>query len=213
MALKKNKVKFGLNKVHWAKITAWSDDGVPTFATPVRLPGAVSLSVDASGGADNFYADNGVYYVINNNSGYEGDLEVALITTDFATEILGEQLDSKGVLVERNDAELAQFALLFEFEGDKNKIRHVLYCCSASRPATESSTTEEETEVKTETLSLKATALPSGLVKSKTCENTDETTYNNWYNAVYIPTAAATNSTTNTRSASTAKSSTTTTTD
>ena len=205
MALKKNKVKFGLNKVHWAKITAWSDDGVPTFATPVRLPGAVSLSVDASGGADNFYADNGVYYVINNNSGYEGDLEVALITTDFATEILGEQLDSKGVLVERNDAELAQFALLFEFEGDKNKIRHVLYCCSASRPATESSTTEEETEVKTETLSLKATALPSGLVKSKTCESTDETTYNNWYGAVYIPTAATAAKTTSTTS-NTAKS-------
>ena len=205
MALKKNKVKFGLNKVHWAKITAWSDDGVPTFATPVRLPGAVSLSVDASGGADNFYADNGVYYVINNNSGYEGDLEVALITTDFATEILGEQLDSKGVLVERNDAELAQFALLFEFEGDKNKIRHVLYCCSASRPATESSTTEEETEVKTETLSLKATALPSGLVKSKTCENTDQTTYDNWYSAVYIPTAATAAKTTFTTS-NTAKS-------
>ena len=205
MALKKNKVKFGLNKVHWAKITAWSDDGVPTFAAPVRLPGAVSLSVDASGGADNFYADNGVYYVINNNSGYEGDLEVALITTDFATEILGEQLDSKGVLVERNDAELAQFALLFEFEGDKNKIRHVLYCCSASRPATESSTTEEETEVKTETLSLKATALPSGLVKSKTCENTDQTTYDNWYGAVYIPTAATAPKTTSNTS-NTAKS-------
>ena len=195
MALKKNKVKFGLNKVHYAKITAWSDEGEPTFATPVRIPGAVSLSMDANGEASNFYADNGVYYVINNNSGYEGDLEIALITTDFATDILGETLDSKGVLVERNDAELAQFALLFEFEGDKNKIRHVLYSCSASRPATESSTTEEETEVKTETLSLKATALPSGLVKSKTCENTDQTTYDNWYSSVYIPVAATTNST------------------
>ena len=195
MALKKNKVKFGLNKVHYAKITAWSDKGEPTFATPVRIPGAVSLSMDANGEASNFYADNGVYYVINNNFGYEGDLEIALITTDFAIDILGETLDSKGVLVERNDAELAQFALLFEFEGDKNKIRHVLYCCSASRPATESSTTEEETEVKTETLSLKATALPSGLVKSRTCESTDETTYNNWYNAVYVPVAATTNST------------------
>lgn len=51
--------------------------------------------------------------------------------------------------------------------------------------------TEEETEVKTETLSLKATALPDGLVKSKTCENTDETTYNNWYKSVYIPVTTA----------------------
>ncbi|MBQ8348470.1 MAG: hypothetical protein IJY19_02325 [Ruminococcus sp.] len=119
------------------------------------------------------------------------------------TEILGEKLDNNGVLVERNDAELAEFALLFEFEGDKNKIRHVLYRCSASRPATESATTEDETEVKTETLSLKATALPDGLVKSKTCENTDETTYNNWYKSVYIPvTTAAAKSAATTKSAS-----------
>lgn len=153
--------------------------------------------------AENFFADNGVYYVINNNSGYTGDLEIALVTTDFATEILGEKLDNNGVLVERNDAELAEFALLFEFEGDKNKIRHVLYRCSASRPATESATTEDETEVKTETLSLKATALPDGLVKSKTCENTDETTYNNWYKSVYIPvTTAAAKSAATTKSAS-----------
>lgn len=198
MALKKNKVKFGLNKVHWAKITAWSEDGVPTFATPVRLPGAVSLSIDANGENENFYADNTVYYVINNNAGYTGDLEIALITTDFATEILGEELDSKGVLVERNDAETSQFALLFEFDGDKNHIRHVMYCCSASRPATEGQTTEESKEVKTETLSLTASALPSGLVKSKTCEKTDEATYNNWYSAVYIPTAATAAKTTST---------------
>lgn len=146
--------------------------------------------MDANGEASNFYADNGVYYIINNNSGYEGNLEIALITTDFATNTLGETLDSKSVLVKRNNTELAQFALLFEFEGDKNKIR----------PATESSTTEEETEVKTETLSLKASALPSGLVKSKTCESTDETTYNNLYNAVYVP-VEVTNSTKSTASA------------
>ena len=204
MALKKNKVKFGLNKVHYAKITAWSDDGVPTFATPVRIPGAVSLSIDANGENENFFADNGVYYVINNNAGYTGDLEIALITTDFTTEILGEIQDTNGVLVERNDAETAQFALLFEFSGDKNKIRHVLYCCSASRPKTESSTTEESTEVKTDTLSLKASALPNGIVKSKTCENTDETTYNNWYKSVYIPvTTTSAKSTKNTSATAT----------
>ena len=190
MALQKNKVKYGLNKVHYAKITSWSADGVPTFATPVRLPGAVSLSVDANGEQENFYADDGVYYVLNNNAGYDGDLEIALITTDFATTILGEQLDSKGVLVERNDAEFAQFALMFEFTGDKNKIRHVLYCCSASRPANEGETNEESKKVKTEKLKLKASALPNGLVKSKTCESTDQNTYDNWYKSVYVPTAA-----------------------
>ena len=43
----KNKVKFGLNKVYWAKITGYDEDGVPQYAAPVRLPGAVSLSIDA----------------------------------------------------------------------------------------------------------------------------------------------------------------------
>lgn len=88
---------------------------------------------------------------------------------------------------------------------EDSKTYDVLYCCSASRPATEGETTEESKSVKTEKLSLKASALPNGLVKSKTCESTDETTYNNWYNAVYMPTAA-TNNSTGTRSAGTTKS-------
>lgn len=132
-------------------------------------------------------SDNGVYYVINNNARYTGDFEIALITTEFATEILGEILDNNGVLVEKNDMELAQFALMFEFLGDKHHIRHVMYCCSASRPATESATTEESTEVKTEKLSLKATPLPTGLVKSKTTESTTDTVYNNWFKMPYNP--------------------------
>lgn len=91
-------------------------------------------------------------------------------------------------LWKKNSAELSQFALLFEFDGDKKKIRHVLYCCSASRPKSESSTTEEGKEVKTETLSFKATPLAeSGIVKSKTCEETNETAYKDWYKAVYMP--------------------------
>ncbi len=185
--MEKNKVKFGLNKVHWAKIKGYDEEGIPTYDTPVRLPGAVNLSIDAEGELENFFADNGVYYVINNNSGYSGDLEIVLVTTDFATEILGEVLDSKGVLVEKNDTETAEFALFFEFESDKNKIRHMFYRCAVSRPGTESATTEDSKEVKTETLTLTASALENGLVKAKSCEETDATVYKNWYKAVYMP--------------------------
>ena len=196
MAMEKNKVKFGLNKVHYAKITSYDEEGVPTFAKPVRIPGAVSLSIDAEGEASNFYADDGVYYVINNNSGYTGDLEIALVPLEFATDILGEKLDEKGVLTETNTAEVSQFALLFEFTGDKRKIRHVLYCCSASRPATEGQTTEDSKEVKTETISIKASALPNGLVKAKTCESTDASTYDGWYKNVYTPAVGTASKTT-----------------
>ena len=93
----------------------------------------------------------------------------------------------KGVLVEKNDAELKQFALLFEFDGDVNHIRHVLYCCTASRTAVEGETNTDTKTPKTETCSFTAAALDNGLVKCRTCEETDSEVYANWYKAVYVP--------------------------
>lgn len=183
----KNKVRFGLKNVHWAKITGFGEDGIPTYDTPKRIPGAVSLSLDAEGETEPFYADNIAYYLVNNNSGYTGDLEIALIPTDFETEILSETLDDNGVLVETNTAEVQQFALMFEFDGDKKAVRHVMHCCSVSRPGTEGSTNEDKKTIATEKLSITSTALSNGLVKAKTCETTSKATYDAWYESVYIP--------------------------
>ncbi len=79
---------------------------------------------------------------------------------------------------------------MFEFDGDQRHIRHVLYNCSASRPGIEGKTNEESREVQTETLTVKATPLADGMVKAKTGDTTDETVYNDWYKAVYMPTVA-----------------------
>ena len=180
-----NKVKFGLENVHYAPVTF--NNGVPSFATPVAIPGAVNMSLNIKGEPENFYADDGVYFVINNNMGYEGDLEIALIPESFRTGPLGETLDANNVLVEQSDKQLAPFALLFEFIGDKKHIRHVLYNCTASRPSLESATKEENLEVKTETLTIHAAPLPDGKVKAKTGDSTDNTVYENWYGSVYVP--------------------------
>lgn len=186
---KKNKVKFNICNVHYAPISV-SEEGTVSFATPVPMPGAVSIAMDPTGEPESFYADGVEYYTINNNQGYEGDLELAMIPEDFRTEILKEEADSNNVLVENANSETGSFALLFEFDGDIRKIRHVLYNCSASRPTIESKTNEEDKEVQTETLTVKARPMANGCVKAKTGDSTTDTVYTNWYKSVYSPTVA-----------------------
>ena len=189
MADKKNKVKYNLKNTHYAMLSI-AEDGSVSYGTPTAMPGSVSISLDANGEPENFYADGEAYYVINNNMGYNGDLELAMIPESFRTDALKEELDDKGVLIENAQVELAAFALLFEFDGDQRHIRHVLYNCSASRPGIEGKTNEESRDVQTEKLTIKAAPLANGMVKAKTGDTTDATVYNDWYKAVYMPAAA-----------------------
>ena len=188
MATQKNKVKFNISNAHYALLTQ-NDNGEVSFGTPVALPGAVSLSLDPTGEPESFYADGIEYYVINNNQGYDGDLELAMIPESFRTDVLMETTDSNNVLVENSNSQTGHFALLFEFDGDIKKIRHVMYNCSASRPGISSQTNTESKEVQTETLKVKARPLASGLVKAKTGDSTKASAYNNWYKRVYEPDA------------------------
>ena len=189
MSTKKNKVKFNICNVHYALITV-DEDGEVTFGTPVAMPGAVSLSLEPNGEPSNFYADGYAYYTISNNMGYEGDLELAMVPESFRTDVLKESLDDNSVLVESANVETANFALLFEFDGDVKKIRHVLYNCSAARPNIESATNEEEIEVQTETLAITAAPMANGYVKASTGDSTTDTVYTGWYSSVYMPTVA-----------------------
>ena len=185
----KNKIKYNLKNVHYAKAT--ESEGKVTWATPVAIPGAVSLSLDPEGDTSTFYADGVAYYVSVTNNGYSGDLEMALIPDDFREDILGDTKDEKGVLTENAETNVAAFALLFQFDGDVKGIRHVLYSCKATRPTIEGETKEDTIEPKTETLSLTASPMADGKVKAKTTDDTDETTYNGWYKKVYEKTVEA----------------------
>lgn len=179
----KNKIKYNLKNVYYAKLT--EEAGAVTYAKPVPIPGAVSLSLDAEGDTSPFYADGVTYYVSVSNNGYSGDLEIALIPDEFRTEILGDVKDTNNVLTENADATVESFALLFQFDGDVKGIRHVLYSCKATRPTIESETKEDTIEPKTETLSLTVSPMTDGRVKAKTTDDTPEETYNKWFEKVY----------------------------
>lgn len=129
--------------------------------------GAVSISMDPTGEPESFYADGVEYYVINNNQGYDGDLELAMIPETFRTDILKEEQDTNNVLVENSYSETGSVALLFEFDGVVRKIRHLLYNCSASRPSIESKTNEASKEVRQKRLQLRLGRLQMDMLRPR----------------------------------------------
>lgn len=187
-----NKVKYGLKNVYYAVATI-DEDNKATYGNPKKWPGAVSLSLDAQGDTTKFRADNMNYWIGQSNNGYEGDFESALIPDSFRQDVLGDIVDGDGATYEDADAKTVYFALLFQFEGDVKARRHVMYKCSATRPSVSGSTTDENIEPQTETLTITADSIyVTAVDKNVTKAYADETdsAYANWFSAVHQPTAS-----------------------
>jgi len=186
-----DKVTFGLKNVHIAPITEIAaETGVITYGDIFRFPGAMELTLDPKGESGAIQADDIDYHFMNSNEGYEGKLKIPNIIETFKTKILGEVKDSKtGVLTEKGDAETTPFAIMFEFSGDKNKTRYVMYYCSATRPSN-GSKTKQGTSVNERELLFKSSPRPlDTVVKRSITSADDKTSYDNWFKKVYEPEA------------------------
>ena len=185
-----DKVKFGIKNVHVFPITA-INAGVPTYGSPIAVPGAVSFSMSAQGDINKFYADNIVYYQSAANNGYEGDMILAMIPEAFYQQIFGQIPDANGVMTENASIEAKAFAMTFEEDGDQIGTKFVLYNCTATRPTKELQTIEDNKTPVTQTLTVSAAPLASGAVMGMTTSTTPDATKNNWHNAVYLSTGAS----------------------
>ena len=186
-----NKVKFGLSNVHIAKIT--ESEGEITYGTPFAVPGAVSLTAEPEGDTTPFYADNIKYYIAVANNGYTGDLEIAMTPKEFLTQILGQEEDTNGALIESSDDVNARFALMGEIEGDAKKRRFIYYDCTATRPSAEMNTIEESKEPQTDTISITMAARSTDNVIKAVIEpnETNQDVYDTFFTKVYEKDAQA----------------------
>ena len=192
--MSKNKVKYGLKNVHFAKMIVSEEDGSISYATPTRIPGAVNLSLDPQGDKADFNADDIIYFSDYANNGYSGDLEIAKIPDEFLTEILGQTKDKNGALIESTEDKTSNFALMFEVDGDVSATRVVYYNCTASRAKTEASTVGETKEPKTDTITITASARSTDNRVRGSLEPNEQnkTVYDNFYKKVYEKDAEAT---------------------
>ncbi|MBR0576751.1 phage tail protein [Proteiniclasticum sp. BAD-10] len=166
-----------------------------SFATPKPVPGTVSLNIEPEGEEFNFYADNGPYYSVTTNNGYTGEMEIAIMPDEQLIDLLGNEVDNNGMLVEVADGKQKAFALLIQVDGNVKNRRTVYYNCKVSRPSTENTTTEEGIEVATETyplviqpIELNGKKITKGRVELLNTPSAGNTAmYNNFFTVVQLP--------------------------
>ena len=188
-----NRVNWGLALSAWGKITV-DADGQDVYGTPTKFLGNRQVNWDPAGDLIKVYADGTVIYTGRQNSGYTGSLELTNMDDDFAKWVLSESVDSKNVQYEEKEPTINRFYLVWEWVQDTKNTRHIMYNITASRPSM-SATTAGDGDSKTaqyRTLNLTAIPREDGIVKASTRVDVDSTTYENWFNAAYIPSGSST---------------------
>ena len=185
-----NKVQFNLKNVHYAVISV-DETGKVTFATPVAVPGAVTLTLDPQGSVEPFYADGIVYYQSVANNGYSGDLEMARFPDEMLQEVWGFELNDENVIIENSNVEPNAFALLYQIDGDKNEDYYCLYNCTGTRPGIGGTTNAGTKTPQTRKSTISAVPLTDGKVMARTTSKTEEAVKGNWFKKVYEKTTAA----------------------
>lgn len=182
-----NKVQFNLKNVHYAVYTAGE---TPSWATPVAVPGAVNLNLDQQGSVTPFYADGIVYYQSVGNNGYSGTLEMARFVDEMLQDVWGFTSDPTAkVIVENANQNANAFALLFQIDGDQDEEYYCLFNCTGTRPGIVASTNTDVKTPQTQSSTISAVPVPSGMVFARTTADTPENVKTGWFSAVWQPSA------------------------
>lgn len=185
------RIRYGLKNLYYAPITYGGDGVTITYATPIALPGAKSISLSAAGDAMDEYADDVRWYHMDANQGYDGTLEFedTAAGDTFQATVLGLTTDQDDTVWETNADQTTEFALLGEFSlagGTETGKRFALMRCVISRPELSGQTKESGITVQTNTVNISAMPTPKdGLVKATADSSADS--YATWFSAVVAP--------------------------
>lgn len=193
-----NKVHFGLKNAYYFPMTEVTNPATGevsvVYGAPKKWAGAVSIGLSNNASQEDFYADDGVYYVTSSASSYEGDFESASVPRSFKKDIYGWLEDSNGALIETKNAQTKYFAFAFETSGDIGGQRTIFYKCSATIPEASSATLEDGTEVQTQTVTIKAIGRADNIEIGgedrqliQATLNKGDAGYDTFFNAPYVP--------------------------
>lgn len=187
------KVKFNIKNLQISPIESIDDSGVPTYGTPVKCPGAVSLSLDPSGESTVIYADGNAYATVASGAGYTGTLETYGFPTSILKDVFGYEEDKNKNMIEVQSTN-KEFGFQFECDNeDGYTTRFTIYRASATKPNISLNTTEDSPTVNTTSvdLTVSAVATEDGAKKIvKGWAEHDATNFGTYFTAITLPTFA-----------------------
>ena len=183
------KVIFNIKKLQFSKITAISAAGVPTYATPILVPGTVSLSMETESSVDPFYADGIAYYMPSGATSTTGTLENALFPVDVLKDIYGYITDSNSNLLE-TDAAPSEFGMQFACDSDEGEVYFTYYRVSSNKPGINLQTSETSATINPQSVEISASTinLAGGQRVLKSYATRTATNYANYFTAITVPT-------------------------
>lgn len=186
-----NKVQFGFKHVALVPISSYSS-GVPSYGTPIEVPGAVTFDKADDASESKFAADDDPnYFVIKRRNGITGNLTMAHFPKAALEGIWHDTTSANGIHLDDADALPEQFALLYEVDGDETQTRWVEYCCTGSYPVAAHNTAGDNPTPDTMVTSItgKKVKLADGNMHFSGHCQPGETAYANWYTASgFLPT-------------------------
>ena len=149
--MSENKVRFGIKKLHVGKFNV-SDAGVVTLGNPMHIPGAGVLGLDPDTEMTEFYADDVLYWICQNDNGLTGEIENANFPDAFKTGFLNYLTLADGGIAQIKGRNIDPVYLMFESDGDQEKRRGILYNVSLGQIKREYGTIEKTKTPQTATL-------------------------------------------------------------
>lgn len=185
------RVRYGLKNLYYSSITE-NADGTLTYATPIAIPGAKSITMKPKTSKTEDYADDGLWYVDSMTYGYDGSFEVedTLAFQNFCNEVFSRSATKGSSYLETPAQRHKPFCLLGEFGlagSTETGRRFCLYYVIADTPEESGSTNSPDKTIATYTVNFTAIPDPAGR-HLKYSENSSGSLYDTFFVAVPLKT-------------------------
>lgn len=142
------KIIYGNDNFGYALID--TSEETPKFSAPVMLPGMISSKIEVEESSTKIAADNTTFAIIAGAKVRSAEATVTYIPEQYYTECLGYVENANGMITDTGKKKAHCFFFtsteMDAVTGEETQTLHYIYDVTASEPALETSTTEDEVE-------------------------------------------------------------------